>query len=209
MSGLHAFEEARDPLLEWGLDLPNRGGLDQRREADRAYRRWTAMLRGRICPSIEDLEPAGVAGPRDLLMDLRHDPSDPELVCAGGALIADCGRRGMRRLSDVPAGSFLSLLAAHCRHVTSTRHPIAFEGEEAASDGRSISYRAILLPLSSDGETVDFVYGTIGWHEAAGHEAEEAIWAEVERSQGPAVASGVSPIWPQLAGDGPQALQSA
>ncbi len=209
MSGLQAFDQTRDPLLEWGLDLPNRGGLDQKRGAERAYRRWTAMLRGRICPSIEDLEPAGVAGPRDMLMDLRHDATDPHLVCAGGALIADCGRRGMKQLSDVPAGSFLSLLAAHYRHVASTRHPVAFEGEEAASDGRSIAYRAMLLPLSSDGETVDFVYGTIGWHEAAGHEVEEAIWAEVERSEPPATASGVSPIWPQLAQHGQPALQSA
>ncbi len=210
MSGLQAYDEAADPVsAQWGLELPHSAGLDDRREAARAYRRWTALLRGRTCPSIEDLEPAGLAGPRDVLLDLRRDPCDPDLVCVGGALIADCGRRGMKRLSDVPSGSFLSLLAGYYRQAASSCAPIAFEGEEAASDGRSSTYRAILLPLSSDGETADFIHGTISWREPAGEDLEEAIWAEVERLEPPVAASCRSPIWPQLAQEGRQALQSA
>lgn len=210
MSGLHACGEAVDPpWTELGLELPHSAGFDEKRAVRRAYRRWTGMLRGRLCPSIEDLEPTGLAGPREVLLDLRRDPCDPDLVCVGGALIADCARRGMKRLAHVPAGSFLSLLAGHYRRAASSRAPVAFEGEEAASDGRSSSYRAILLPLSSDGETVDFVHGTISWREPAGRDLEEAIWAEVERSQPPAAASCRSPVWPQLTRDGPQPLQSA
>ena len=210
MSGLQAHDRTWDPsLVEWGLDLPNRSGLDHRRDAARAYRRWSVMLRGRTCPSIEDLEPWGVAGPCDALLDLRVDSSDPHLVCVGGALLADCGRRRMKRLSDVPAGSFLSLLAGHHRRCASSRQPFAFEGEETASDGRSSAYRAILLPLSSDGETVDFIYGTISWHEPAGQEMEEAIWAELERSDATTAASCAGPLWPQLAEERRPALQSA
>ena len=115
----------------------------------------------------------------------------------------------MKRLSDVPSGSFLSLLAGHYRQAASSRAPIAFEGEEAASDGRSSTYRAILLPLSSDGETVDFVHGTISWREPAAEDLEEAIWAEVERLGPPTAAPCRSPVWPQHGQEGRQALQSA
>lgn len=210
MSGLRAYDRIPDPgSAALSPEPPRCAGMDERREVARAYRRWTAMLRGRLCPSIEDLEPSGVAGPREALFDLRRDPCDPDLVCVGGALIADCGRTGMKRLADVPSGSLLSLLAGHYRHAASSGSPIAFEGEEAASDGHSSTYRAILLPLSSDGHSVDFVYGTISWNEPAEQDLEEAIWAEVERSGPPAAATCQSPIWPRAAQEGRRELQSA
>lgn len=196
MSGLRAYEEEADlGAGELVLEMLLEAGLDDRRAHVRAYDRWIAMLRGRSCPSIEDLEPSGVAGPRDILIDLRRDETDPDLVCIGGALLADCGRRGMKRLSQVPRGSFLSLLTAHYRQVVFSRQPIAFEGEQEA-DGRASIYRGILLPLSSDGENVDFVHGTISWRELADAGLAAQIAMEVERSNAPAPRRCAGPVWP-------------
>jgi len=183
MSQFPAYEDNAAPLAqEWELEVLPHAQFDDRRSNARAFEAWRDMLRGRICPSIEDLEPTGVAGPRDILIDLRGNCEDPALTCIGGALIAECGARGLKRVSQIPAGSFLALLAAHCRYAASTRHPIAFEGERGGEDGRSSFYRAILLPFSSDGEEVDFVQGRIGWRQAAEQDLSDGIREELERA---------------------------
>lgn len=165
-----------------------------RRGHERAFRRWTEMRHGRACPSIEDLEPANIAGPGDMLMDLRNSEENPRLVCIGGALLQDCGKKGMTRLSDIPCDSFLGLLTAHHRKVSGSREPSVFEGERQGPDG-PIIYRAILLPLSSDGKIVDFIYGSIGWRAPAG----EALAAQIEsdvRHLLPLPAGTAGPPWP-------------
>ena len=198
MSQFHAYEDDAPPrAVDWAFEGLLNAGLDDRRSIARAYRGWTDRLGGRVCPSIEDLEPAGVAGPGDMLIDLRRDREDPELVCIGGALLVECGTRGMRRLSQAPAGSFLGLLAAHHRYAASARHPIAFDGERLESDGRCSTYRAILLPFSSDGESVDFVHGRISWRRPAEHHLADEICSELELSGPcPAIVCTAS-VWPQ------------
>ncbi|HEX8313015.1 MAG TPA: hypothetical protein VF614_16945, partial [Chthoniobacteraceae bacterium] len=183
MSRFHAYEESSAWVVqEWELEVLPHGQFDDRRSNARLYQAWTDMLRGRACPSIEDLEPIGVAGPRDILIDLRSGIDDPELTCVGGALIADCGARGLKRLSEAPAGSYLALLAAHYRYAAMVRHPIAFQGQRAQPDGERSSYRGILLPFSSDGKTVDFVQGRISWLEPAGRDICDRIRHELERA---------------------------
>jgi hypothetical protein len=41
-------------------------------------------------------------------------------------------------------------------------------------------YRGILLPYSSDDDTIDFIYGVINWKEAAGNSFAETLQLEVE-----------------------------
>jgi hypothetical protein len=132
-----------------------------------------------------------------MLLDLRGDAEDPEITCIGGALIAECGARGMNRLSQAPSGSFVALLAAHYRYAACAGHPIAFEGERIAADGRCIAYRAVLLPFSSDGKSVDFVQGRISWREPAERELCERIQDELERAKSGAAVSCPAPVWPQ------------
>lgn len=208
MSGRHAFEGNSDGgAAEARLKAFVSAPVDDKRLCERVYDRWVGMLRGRACPSIEDLEPFGIAGPCDVLIDLRDDVMDPALICIGGALVADCGQRGMKRLSDVPAHSFLALLTGHFPQVASGRQPVAFEGERASADGVSCDYRAILLPLSSDGNTVDFVHGTIGWREPASCRLEAEIGREIEQAKVAAPASSGAPIWPLASDDAGRKLR--
>lgn len=182
MDGLRAYRE--DELEAGDLCLGQFAvDTDDRRMHVRAYDHWVSILRGRACPSLEDLEPAGVAGPRQVLLDLRTNPRDPELTCIGGALIGECGARNIRRLSEIPRGSFLALLTAHYRHAALSRQPIAFEGEHVSLRGNDSFYRGVLLPLSSDGHDVDFVYGAISWREGAERALAAGIEAEVGRSE--------------------------
>ena len=47
--------------------------------------------------------------------------------------------------------------------IIANRAPIGFEAEFDNQRGENICYRGILMPFSSDGDTIDFIYGVINW----------------------------------------------
>jgi hypothetical protein len=47
--------------------------------------------------------------------------------------------------------------------IIANRAPVGFEAEFVNQRGRTICYRGILMPFSSDGDTIDFIYGVINW----------------------------------------------
>jgi hypothetical protein len=51
--------------------------------------------------------------------------------------------------------------------IIANRAPIGFEAEFASPRGDTICYRGILMPFSSDGDTIDFIYGVINWKHVA------------------------------------------
>jgi hypothetical protein len=59
-------------------------------------------------------------------------------------------------------------------------------------------YRGILMPLSSDGDQIDFIYGVINWKEVADRQTTANLAREVSRAAG-AAAPHASPVW----ADGP------
>jgi len=59
-----------------------------------------------------------------------------------------------------------------------------------------IMYRGILMPFSSDGETIDFIYGVISWKEEASQAVSQALNAEIENAlKMPLPPAATSPIW--------------
>src|SRR5947209_6192376 len=74
----------------------------------------------------------------------------------------------MRPISDVPSRSLLSRLTDHYMQIIANRAPVRFEAELDNPHGQSICYRGILMPFSSDGDTIDFIYGVINWKRVDG-----------------------------------------
>ena len=64
-------------------------------------------------------------------------------------------------------GRLLSRITDHYMQIIANRAPIGFEAEFVNDRGINIMYRGILLPYSSDDDTIDFIYGVINWKEAA------------------------------------------
>src|SRR3546814_10919277 len=64
----------------------------------------------------------------------------------------------MKTIAEVPTGSRLSRLTDHYFQIIANRAPIGFEAEFVNQRGNNTMYRGILMPLSSDGSTIDFVY---------------------------------------------------
>src|SRR3546814_12877434 len=100
------------------------------------------------------------------------------------------------RSSQIPGRSLLSRLTDHYLQIIANRAPIGFEAEYERDRGVTIMYRGILLPFSSDDDTIDFIMGVINWKEAAPADQAEELQLSVEqalRSAAPRPAPG--PGW--------------
>jgi len=155
--------------IDAAADVAAAIGTDERRMHVRAYNHWVSLLDGRDFPSIEDLEPSNVedfAG-NSVLLDFTCGGENPAIPYVGTAIRDECGLDdGMRTIADVPSRSLLSRLTDHYMQIIANRAPVGFEAEFDNQRSESISYRGILMPFSSDGDTIDFIYGVINWKKA-------------------------------------------
>jgi len=189
---------------EPAIERPPEIGIDERRMHVRAYNYWVSLLDGRPYPSIADLKPERIGdfGPHSVLLDFTTDPADPEIAFLGPSLRAECELpAGTQRISQVPSRSLLSRLTDHYMQIIANRAPIGFEAEFLSHKGLNTLYRGILMPLSTNGDEIDFIYGVINWKELAGSAETVELAGEVDRAIAATPASGDLPVW----ADGPNA----
>ena len=210
MDNLRGFEEDRQDASaddEPTMERPPEIGVDERRMHVRAYNYWVSLLAGRAYPAIQDVDPHTIEdfGPHSVLLDFSRNPEDPEIAFLGRALRVECGLdAAIRRISEVPSRSLLSRLTDHYMQIIANRAPIGFEAEFLAQGGHNTLYRGILMPLSSDGERIDFIYGVINWKEIADAAVASALASQVETAV--AAAPAPSPAADALVwADGPNA----
>ena len=186
------------------IEAPPEIGADERRMHVRAYNYWVSLLRGRPYPSIEDVNPSTLAdfGPHSVLLDFTKSEEDPTISYVGDAIRSECRIEGeLGRVSDVPSRSLLSRLTDHYLQIIANCAPIGFEAEFVGNEGQNTMYRGILMPLSSDGQRIDFIYGVINWKVAADAATTAQLATEVKRAVTSAPAAQASPVW----ADGPNA----
>ncbi len=161
-------------------------GQDERRMQVRAYNHWASLLGQRSFPSIEDLEPANLPdfSPHSVLLDFTGGIEDPGIRFLGQKLARECMADGGRieRLSDVPSRSLLSRITDHYMQILANQAPIGFEAEFVNIRGATILYRGILLPFSSDDDTIDFIYGVINWKELADQKTSDDLLLEIDQA---------------------------
>jgi hypothetical protein len=197
-------EEAGYPAApdeEPAMERPPEIGVDERRMHVRAYNYWVSLLDGRPYPSIQDVDPQTIGdfGPHSVLLDFSNDPEDPLIAFLGRALRVECALdHSIGKISEVPGRSLLSRLTDHYLQIIANRAPIGFEAEFVNMRGHNTLYRGILMPLSSDGEAIDFIYGVINWKEMA----EANVAAGIEDEALRAIADAPEPVL-VTAGDGP------
>lgn len=210
MDNVRGFEEDRiDHDTETGasgVDEPRLDiGTDERRMHVRAYNHWVSLLRGRAYPSIEDLDPANIAdfGPHSVLLDFSKGIEDPSIAWLGRALREECQLdHSTTHISQVPSRSLLSRLTDHYLQIIANRAPIGFEAEFVGTRGHNTMYRGILMPFSSDEDSIDFIYGVINWKELVDAATQAKLDAEVEESvRNAPKATATAPAW----ADGPSA----
>jgi hypothetical protein len=188
-----------------GGDRPLDIGSDERRMHVRAYNHWVSLLQGRAYPSIEDLDPDNIAdfGPHSVLLDFSKGVEDPEIRYLGRALREECQLEPeITHVAQVPSRSLLSRLTDHYLQIIANRAPIGFEAEFLGTRGHNTLYRGILMPFSSDEDTIDFIYGVINWKELVDAETQARLHAEIEESRR---AAPTAPVAAAVWADGPSA----
>jgi hypothetical protein len=187
--GLAAYDEALDFASgedEADRELPpSPVGQDERRMQVRAYNHWASLLADRNLPSIEDLDPESLPdfGPFSVLLDFTNGIEDPAVRYLGAELAAECDVPArIARLSDVPTRSLLSRITDHYMQILANQAPIGFEAEFVNQRGRTILYRGILLPYSSDDDTIDFIYGVINWKQMADQQTSDELLLEIDQA---------------------------
>jgi hypothetical protein len=163
-------------------------GGDERRMHVRAYNYWVSLLEGRDFPSIEDLEPHDLTdfSRHSVLLDFTCGRDNPATPYIGSAIREECGLSDeIRTISEVPSRSLLSRLTDHYMQIIANRAPVGFEAEFENQRGEAICYRGILMPFSSDGDTIDFIYGVINWKHGENGPGEQAIVPPVEVKSSP------------------------
>lgn len=174
----------------------------------RAYNHWVSLLDGRAYPAIEDLDPdATDFGAHSVLLDFSNGSDNPAITYLGDALRTECDlAEGALTIADVPPRSLLSRLTDHYLQIIANRAPIGFEAEFVNHRGNNAMYRGILMPFSSDDDTIDFIFGVINWKEVADPVLAAGLVDEVERAMQAAVPRQTAPVgvW----ADGPSATMA-
>jgi len=194
MDTARGFDEARhDPRHDHGPADPGQTdsgvgeatmviGNDERRMHVRAYNHWVSLLKGRAYPAIEDLDPVGIAdfGAHSVLLDFSRGIENPAVPFLGKALREECILdTSITHIAQVPARSLLSRLTDHYLQIIANRAPIGFEAEFVNARGHNTMYRGILMPFSSDEDSIDYIYGVINWKELVGAAEQERLDAEL------------------------------
>ena len=167
------------------IEAPPVVSTDERRMQVRAYNFWTAQLNDKNYPSIEELDPSSVEDFRDysVLLDFTSGIENPSIEYLGEKLRSECGLSDdVSDRDQVPSRSVLSRITDHYLQIIANRAPIGFEAEFINDRGVNIMYRGILLPYSSDDDTIDFIYGVINWKEAVAVEIAAPLQLEVEQA---------------------------
>ncbi|WP_394269934.1 hypothetical protein [Qipengyuania sp.] len=164
---------------------PSPVGQDERRMQVRAYNHWASLLGDGNLPSIEDLEPDSLPdfGPYSVLLDFSSGIDNPAVRYIGAELRQECDAQGViDRLSDVPPRSLLSRITDHYMQILANQAPIGFEAEYLNQRDATVLYRGILLPYSSDDETIDFIFGVINWKEMADSQTADELLLEIDQA---------------------------
>jgi len=181
-----AWDDADDDnALTLGEAPPKPVGQDERRMQVRAYNYWAGLLGERTYPSVEDIEPDSLPdfSENSVLLDFTGGIENPAIAFLGKKLAGECGSdSSIETLADVPSRSLLSRITDHYMQIIANEAPIGFEAEFINQDGLTVLYRGILLPFSTDDETIDFVYGVINWKEVADQLTTDELLLEVDQA---------------------------
>ena len=122
---------------------------------------------------------------------------NPTIQFLGQALREECELdEGITNIEDVPARSLLSRITDHYLQIIANQAPIGFEAEFVNQRGVSIMYRGILLPFSTDDDTIDFIFGVINWKEVAADDMAVELEQQVaEAMRAAPLTAETGPVW--------------
>jgi hypothetical protein len=164
-----------------------------KRLANRFLNYWEGLRGDQDFPLISDLnlDHVGEFVPYIFNIDLSSGMDDPKFRFLGRQLVRDCGgdltNQGVSRLLPL---SCLARAVERRGEVVSEGKPCMIADEFINAEGNKVLYRAVMMPFSSTGATIDFIIGainskTVKLSRAAAHAPRESEAAEAASEDGP------------------------
>jgi hypothetical protein len=144
----------------------------ERRKHATVLNYWLSIRGDRELPPLHDLDPLEIsdAAPSSVLLELIGGGEDAEIRHLGELLKAE---GEAERIIDAPRPSLLASIANKLSIVAISRNFLSFEDEFSTDEGTTRCW-VTLLPLSSAGAWVDYVYGFVSF-DAVSDETPEAV----------------------------------
>ena len=162
----------------------------EKRKHATVYNYWLSIRGDRQFPPIRDLDPLEIsdAGPCSALLELIGGGEDAEIRHLGQAI-----KDGVtaERINEAPRPSLLSCIAKKLPVISNARQALAFEDEFVTADGATRCW-VTLLPFSSTGTYVDYVYGLVSL-KSAGKGAETPLEVVADETEAEAQATELVP----------------
>jgi hypothetical protein len=187
---------------------------------------WLSIRGNKEFPPLHDLDPLEIsdAGPSSILLELIGGGQDAEVRHLGNELKSEIA---VERIIDAPNPSILACIAKKLPIVAISRDFLAFEDSYDTADGWTRCW-VTLLPLSSCGSWVDYVYAFVSFEQKGGKAAkpieepapvaeaaeealpeaaveEAAVGAEAVASEDAAVEEAAAPAEAEVIVEAPQA----
>ncbi|MEM1132512.1 MAG: hypothetical protein AAGH53_06225 [Pseudomonadota bacterium] len=180
-------------------------GTDERRMHVRAYNHWVMLLGDKSYPSIDDLDLEGLDdfAENSVLLDFTSGIENPAISHIGSAVAEESGvGEDISYVTEIPGRSLLSRITDHYMEIIANQAPIGFEAEFVNQRDATVLYRGILLPFSSDDDSIDFVLGVINWKTLADQASTDELMLEVEQALDAQAGVGFdTPLWPDSVGE--------
>ena len=132
---------------------------------------WLKKKGKRMAPSRDDIDPSEIKAllPYVGLAEVQRDPLRFRYRLVGTEVIAGYGRELTGSyLDEVDLDAHQHQILDEYRRVVEKCEPICTSWEYTRDDGRHICYERLALPLSSDGKTVDMLFGGAVFEKAYG-----------------------------------------
>jgi len=125
------------------------------------YDYWNRERAGRWMPARADIDPTEIGPllPNVFMVDVSHDPLRFRYRLIGTAIVNFVGRDFTgRAIDEATYGESAAFLQQILKLTVETREPVGLKGNVFYIAGREwVGVEGILLPLASDGRTVDIV----------------------------------------------------
>lgn len=132
---------------------------------------WLAKKGARLAPRRADIDPAEIRPllPFVGLVDVQRNPLRFRYRLTGTAITAGYGRdlTGCY-LDEVDLNRHEREIIAEYARVAERGEPVCARWDYTRNDGRHLRYERLALPLSSDGATVDMLFGGCVFDQAYG-----------------------------------------
>jgi hypothetical protein len=123
---------------------------------------WQQLRGDRSYPALSEIDQAAIAAdwPDCVLIERREPNSSSIFRHVGQHLLPpDWASPEGQPMADTPKGTLLQPATAFMAMVLTKEVPVSIGGQYETINKGPVLYRAILMPLSSDGRTIDGLFG--------------------------------------------------